>query len=54
MAIRRDLQDYAHDNPNQHGNFYWKETAALYDTPSFAYYYTYDDNAVFLHDIMVI
>lgn len=53
LEIRRDLQGYAHDNPNCLNGFYWKETAAIFGMPSFVYTYTFDDNCVTLLDIQI-
>lgn len=53
MAIRIDVQDYAHENPNESYGYYWKETMPMFGLPSFVYTYTYDDKAVTLFSIYV-
>lgn len=51
MSIRRDLSEYAHDNPNAYYGFAWKNTAPLYGLPSFYYCYKCDNGTVWLHEI---
>ncbi len=51
IAVRRDLQDFAHLEPNPYQGYYWKETAQTADTPSFAICYTLDDSTVYIYSI---
>lgn len=48
IAIRRDLQDFAHHEAISHpslSGYFFKRTAKCFETPSFTYYYTYDDGS---------
>ncbi len=53
MEIRRDLEGYAHENPNIVSGYYWKTTSPIYGMPSFYYMYTYDDKIVTIYSIEI-
>jgi hypothetical protein len=53
ISIRRELTDLAHHDAIKHPNldgYHFKRTAACYETPSFTYYYKYDEStATIMH-----
>ena len=52
IGLRYDLQEFAHLEEN-HKGCYWKDTAAVFDMPSFTVMYTIDNGTVNVYDIEV-
>ena len=54
IAIKHELQGYAHINPNQNSGIYWMDTQPLYGIPMFSVLYTFDSDSVRLSSIIIV
>ena len=56
IGAKRELQDFAHEGTVCHPSaptFFLKRTARRFETPSFTFYYTFDDQTVTVYDVEV-